>query len=113
MIYHLNELAIDYRKACIEEFNQGAINDFLNEVQRVYSSLDKDDQVKSVELWIGFTPFRAVIDTYHYNNFYPIINLKDYLTVSNNQVQKLYGELYRFLYSHKTTFEDFARDYLL
>lgn len=85
MIYHLNELAMNFRKAFIEELTYEAVEDFLKEVERVYSHLNIDEQLDAQELWIGFSRGGVVIDTYHNNKFYPVLILKEYLTKSKKQ----------------------------
>lgn len=79
MIFNLNELAIEFRKAWMNEltFDQSFV--FLNEIQRVYSMLHPDDQEDAQELWVGFSRGELVVDSYHFDNFFPILNLKDYL----------------------------------
>lgn len=111
MILNLNELAIDFRKASIEELSYEAVEKFLEEVQKVYSYLNIDEQLAAEELWIGFGMLGMIIDTYHYNKFYPLVNLKGYLTKSREHVKNLYGEIYAACYSHKTRLEDFSSDY--
>ena len=112
MILNLNELAIDFRKASIEELSYEAVEKFLEEVQKVYSYLNIDEQLAAEELWIGFGMLGVAIDTYHHNKFYPLVNLKGYLTESREHVKNLYGEIYAACYSHKTSLEDFASAYL-
>ena len=108
MILNLNELAIDFRKASIEELSYEAVEKFLEEVQKVYSYLNIDEQLAAEELWIGIGMLGVAIDTYHHNKFYPLVNLKGYLTESREHVKNLYGEIYVACYSHKTSLEDFA-----
>lgn len=112
MILNLNELAIDFRKASIEELSYEAVGKFLEEVQKVYSYLNIDEQLAAEELWIGIGMLGVAIDTYHHNKFYPLVNLKGYLTESRESVKNLYGEIYAACYSHKTPLEEFASAYL-
>ena len=110
MIYHLQiqELAMDFRKASIEQFSFKEIKKFLREIRRVYNNLFLCEQEEAVELWIGFSErWGFVVDTYHYHNFTPLIPLKSYFIESKNEVMNLYGELYRECYSHKIHLGDF------
>ena len=78
----------------------------------MYSYLNIDEQLAAEELWIGIGMLGVAIDTYHHNKFYPLVNLKGYLTESREHVKNLYGEIYVACYSHKTSLEDFASAYL-
>ena len=104
MVFNLNELATDFRFAVIEELSLKEVDRFLKEVQSVYSNLNDDDQIASEELWIGFDGGDMVINSYWEDNFFPLINIKSYLTKRRKQVKKLYSDLYGECYAYKISF---------
>lgn len=108
MIYHLDELAMYFRKASMEVLSFNEVSNFLKEVQRVYSYLYMDERDEAEELWIGYSEIYdcMVVDTYHVNNFFPLVNIKPYLQPSENEVVDLYGDLGGECYSQKIFFDD-------
>lgn len=108
MIYHLQELAVDFRKASIEVLCFNEVRNFLKEVQRVYSNLYIDEQLEAEELWLGYSDIYdcMVIDTYHVNEFTPLVNIKPYLKTSEDEIVSLYSDLGGECYSHKIFFND-------
>lgn len=108
MIYHLDELAMDFRKASIEVLSFIEVRNFLKEVQKVYSYLHPDEQDEAEELWIGFSESYdcMVVDTYHLNNFTPLVNIKPYLKTSEDEIVSLYSDLGGECYAHKILFND-------
>lgn len=104
MVFNLNELATDFRFAVIEELSLKEVDRFLKEVQNVYSILNRDDQIASEELWVGFDGGDMVINSYWEDNFYPLINIKDFLTKRRKQVKKLYIQLCCECYANKISF---------
>ena len=106
MIFNLQELAIDFRNAIMKEISLKQVDMFLKEIQRIYSHLDVDDQIAAEELWVGYDGDGMVISNYHYDNFFPLVNLQYYLTKRKRQVKRLYSDLCGECCVNKISFEE-------